>query len=339
MIKSLIKISRINRSDNDLAIKKKIIFFGLGSIGSRHLRLIKKNFDYDIYAYRSQKDKKASDITNIYDLEEVFKINPDIAFITNPTNLHIETALFCLKAGIKNIFIEKPLSNSLRDLDQFLKKAENQGNLVYVGYVMRYNPVLIRLKEIVDKYKNQIFYSQTRCCSYLPDWRPGIDYRDTYSSTESEGGGVILDISHEFDYNEWLFGKIKSIHGDYGKISNLEIDAEDFCDAYLKFETGINASIHIDFFSLNIQRKIRVITPNEEFAADLINNEIIKVSNQGKDKEIFNFERDYMYEQQLKYFFDCVEKQDKKINNFKDTALLLQKLLEFKREEMINFNL
>jgi len=311
---------------------KKILFFGLGSIGTRHLKLLKKNYNYEIYAYRVKKDEPNEFVKNIYDFDEAVKIQPDIVFITNPTYLHINTALSCLRAGIKNFFIEKPLSHSLENLDIFSEEVKKSGALVYVGYVMRHHPMIKYLKKLMEEMNQNIFYTQTKSSSFLPKWRPGVDYRKVYSSNRKQGGGVLLDLSHEFDYNQYLFGKIKSITGVYGKISNLEIDSEDFCDVFLKFERNIFATIHLDYFSNIDKRLIRILTFKEEILADLINKEIIIDSNQGIKKKKFNFEINDIFEEQLKYFLDGVEKQSKEIDNLNETKELLEKILEFKNK-------
>ena len=84
----------------------KIILFGLGSIGSRYARLLKENFNHELYAYRHKRNSKKNNlgIKEIFDLKEIDKIKPDAAFITNPTYKHIEFATLCAKNGI-DIFI------------------------------------------------------------------------------------------------------------------------------------------------------------------------------------------------------------------------------------------
>ncbi len=310
--------------------KKKILFFGLGSIGTRHLNLILKNYDFDLYAYRTNKNSAVSNIKNIYDIAQALKIKPDVAFITNPTNLHIKTAFLCLNAGIKHLFIEKPLSHSLDNLDILLNEFKKKNAIVYVGYSMRHNPVLKRLKEIIEKRKNEIFYALTISSSYLPSWRPRRDYRNNYSAKREMGGGIILELIHEFDYNEWFFGKIDSISGIYGKISKLEINVEDFCDINLKFKNRMKAFIHLDYFSYKDERKVKIMTINEEIIADLIKKEILIIDGKSIKKENFNFERNDTFENQLEYFFDGIENESKDISNLKDAKELLEKLLNFK---------
>ena len=311
---------------------KTILFFGLGSIGTRHLRLLKKNYNYEICAYRTNREKANDDVINIYDLDEALRIKPDIVFITNPTYLHITTALTCLKAGVKFFFIEKPLSHSLEKLDIFMEEVKKSGALVYVGYVMRHHPIIKYLKKLIEERIGEIFYSQTKSSSFLPNWRPEIDYRKIYSSRRNQGGGVILDLSHEFDYNEYLFGKIKSISGVYGRLSNLDIDAEDFCDVFLKFENNLFANIHLDYFSTSDKRLIRILSFKDEIIADLLKKEIILNNNRSIEKKKFSFNIDDIFEDQLKYFLDGVESQSKEIDNLKEAKELLEKLLEFKNK-------
>ena len=56
---------------------------------------------------------------------ESFKI--DTAFITNPTSLHVKTAIRLSKYNL-NLYIEKPLSNNLNKvhlLNKIIKKKKN----------------------------------------------------------------------------------------------------------------------------------------------------------------------------------------------------------------------
>ena len=43
---------------------------------------------------------------------------------------------------------------------------------------------------------------------YLPAWRPSRDYRETYTAQSAQGGGILLDASHEIDYVRWIGGEI-----------------------------------------------------------------------------------------------------------------------------------
>lgn len=107
----------------------KIVFFGLGSIGKRHAKIILSNYQYDLYAFRSgvSDQKNYLGVKELYSWDEVSKLKPDIVFITNPTLLHIETAIMCAKLGCK-LFIEKPIDKDFNNLDKLLKIVKDKKN-------------------------------------------------------------------------------------------------------------------------------------------------------------------------------------------------------------------
>ena len=63
---------------------------------------------------------------------------------------------------------------------------------------------------------------------FLPSWRPNSDYRNTVSASKELGGGVMTELSHELDYISWIFGKPTWVNAQNGKISNLEVNVEDY---------------------------------------------------------------------------------------------------------------
>jgi len=308
----------------------KILFLGLGSIGERHAKIIKKKYDFELYAYRTHKGLEENNlgIEEIYDFEEAFEINPDVVFITNPTFLHIKTALECAEYGI-DMFIEKPLSNTFDGVEELREKAREKNLFVYVGLCMRFHPVLEELKKIVDV--DEVIYVKTTATSYLPSWRPDQNYRESYSADSGKGGGILLDLIHELDYNYWLFGDIKRIDGNYGKISNLEIDSEDFGDMLIEYKNGIKGSIHLNCFSFKNERIIKIYCNERYIEGDLINNQIKIIDDGGSIKEKkFDFEIDMMYENQLDYFFKCYRNKGERMGNLDEAAKVLKYLLKFK---------
>ena len=142
----------------------KILMIGLGSIGQRHLRNIKRVLgdEAEIIAYRVRGLQRTfSDtmqirenvsleeefhITSFSTLEEALAKKPEVAFITNPTNLHIACATACAKAGC-HLFLEKPISDDMTGMDE-LKDAIRESNVkVFVGYQNRFHPGIRAVKE------------------------------------------------------------------------------------------------------------------------------------------------------------------------------------------------
>ena len=103
----------------------KILFCGLGSIGQRHLRLAQARFagqTAEFVALRSGQgtgDAPAG-VRSLRDWDEVGRERPVVAFICNPTSLHVETALECARRGM-HLFIEKPIASSTQGLAELQK--------------------------------------------------------------------------------------------------------------------------------------------------------------------------------------------------------------------------
>ena len=114
----------------------------------------------------------------------------DIIFITNPTEYHLEV-LKIVNNKAKHFFIEKPLT-SKKQLGNFAEIQEMAGKTYYVACPLRYTKVIQYAKEHIAK--DQIFGVRCISSSYLPEWRPGQDYRDTYSAHRDLGGGVAIDL-------------------------------------------------------------------------------------------------------------------------------------------------
>ena len=77
------------------------------------------------------------------------------------------------------------------------------------------------------------------------EWRPGTDYRKSYSARQEMGGGVILDICHEIDIAMAVFGDVKSVCCMARKVSNLDIDTEDVADIVFLHEKDKQSSLHL----------------------------------------------------------------------------------------------
>lgn len=320
----------------------KAIFFGLGSIGRKHVEILKKNFpEIKLVAYRSGvKLSRIEGVTNIYALTDIDFSSFDIAFICNPTNLHYSTAIYCLDKGIKNIFIEKPLSHNLEDLDELLIYA-NKGRNIYVGHNLRFNETLLKLKEILDEnkeIKNSIFYVDVVHSAYMPSWRTRIDYKNSYSASKEKGGGVILDMSHEFDYVRWLFGGFNVSACRYGKISPLEITSEDYCDLFIDI-AGIKGRIHLDYFGQKTQRYIDIFYDLGQIRANLIKEKIEVFKSDGVDTYRFNSlvpdekgtntSMNRSYEAQMEYFINSI-KENRQISNLRENVLLMEDITKIK---------
>ena len=129
----------------------KVIIFGLCSIGRRCAKLLQRNKQLELYAFRTKKGDCSGEqlpIKEAYSWQEVDCIKPEAAFITNPTSLHIDTAINCASRGM-DLFIEKPLGNTRERVDQLLKLVKDNSLTTYVAYGLRFHPVIEKLKDYI----------------------------------------------------------------------------------------------------------------------------------------------------------------------------------------------
>ena len=277
----------------------KVLIIGYGSIGKRHEEVLSsfKNIDsIDIVTKQTLKDK-----TTFSSLAKVKNIDTYNYFvIASETNKHFEQLKY-LDENISNkiIFCEKPLFDTRKELTL-------NNNKVFVGYVLRFNPLLAKLKLFLKD--EVIVFAHAKCGQNLPSWRPGTDYKKRYRAKKEEGGGVLLDLSHEIDYVQWLFGKIEEIKSYQRKISDLEIDSDDLTMLIGKTDENVMVNISIDYISKITHRKLLVETFENSYELDFISNKLIKKNKLGLE-EVYSFsnlERNYMFE---KMHLDIFEEQ------------------------------
>jgi CMP-N,N'-diacetyllegionaminic acid synthase len=265
------------------------LIIGYGSIGKRHeevLSLLENIQCVDIVTKQSLKDKTVfKSLASVPDLQSY-----DYFIIASQTNKHYEQLQYLeAKVTDKIIFCEKPLFENR-------KTFEIVHNSVYVGYVLRFHPLLQKLKSFLANEK--IISINVNCGQYLPTWRANSDYRESYSAKKDEGGGVLLDLSHEIDYTQWLCGKMKELQSYQVKVSDLEIDSDDLTTFVGKTERGVVVTLSIDYISKITYRKILVHTLEHSYELDFIHNNLIK-KDKLANEEIFtadNLERNVMFE-------------------------------------------
>tara|TARA_B100000575_G_scaffold294544_1_gene311372 strand:+ start:14095 stop:15000 length:906 start_codon:yes stop_codon:yes gene_type:complete len=263
------------------------LIIGYGSIGQLHFKILKKLKIFDkIYLFTSQKIKSKD---KIHSLNRLNNLNIQYVVIASPTSMH-KQHLLKINNQLKNkkILVEKPLFNSLMD------KNLKLNNDIYVGYDLRYHPVISKLKNIVKNQK--IWTANVFCGSYLPNWRAKRDYTKTSSAIKKLGGGVLNDLSHEFDYLNWIFGNIKVLYSFNKKISNLKINTDDIVISINKHKKGLISNVVLNYYTRPAQRKLIIDGEKISISADIIKNEINYFYNNKLHKSKFkNIKREFTH--------------------------------------------
>lgn len=231
----------------------KILIVGLGSIGKRHLKILRKmhpNADIRVLRHKSESSIPENSNGSFKDINEVIIFKPQIAVIASPATFHLNIAIILAKLGC-SLFIEKPISNDSKRVKELIEQRDNKDLFIQLGYNLRFDNSLIYFRhQIQSNLIGKIYSIRSEAGSYLPSWRTDIDYKKSVSANANLGGGVILELSHEIDYLRWIFGEIISVNAMLKKHSNLDIDVED--SAYINLELKSNNKIDLPVAILSI---------------------------------------------------------------------------------------
>jgi len=291
----------------------KVSVFGSGSIGLRHLtnlvKLKKELKISSIFSYDTKNKKKFLGESKKFTFTQNLRVaaeNCDVAFICVPTHLHNQTINKILKYTKCHFYIEKPLSSEIKDCLKTLNKIKKIKKKVGVGYMLVNHPLILKIQSLIKKKViGKIIFARAECGFYLPNWHPWEDYRKFYMAHKNQGGGVLLDTSHEINYLQRLFGKVKSIQGIVGKFSNLEITSDDLALSILKFKNNIVSHVHLDLLQFEKSRSFKIIGTKGVIEGSLATNKI-KIFYNHKKKAVekkLNYNFNNIYFTQLRQFW------------------------------------
>lgn len=333
----------------------KILIIGLGGIGQRHTRNLRTLLgdSVEIIAFRVRQlthvvtpamgadhDRNVEDVYNIHtfhSLDEALAEKPDVAYICNPTSLHVSVTRACLLAGC-DIFLEKPVAASLDGTAELLDLARIHKRVVMVGYQLRFHPCVIRLTEVVRSgVLGNLLGVRATIGESLPSWHPYEDYRIMYAARADLGGGVVLSQIHELDYLYSLFGIPDRIYALGGHWSNLDIDVEDTASILMEVPLGsrlLPIQLHQDFLQSPPSRQCEVIGDKGRVVMDLPSATVSLYSQDAAAPNVFrveNFDRNNLFLDQARHFLRCLKTREKPIVDLADGIQSLRMALAVKQ--------
>jgi spore coat polysaccharide biosynthesis protein SpsF len=231
---------------------KTALIIGAGSIGQRHILNLKNIGIHDIVALRSKKGHYKTlpqelGVKEVHSLDELKNINPDIAIISNPSSLHIDSALKIAK-NIKGIFIEKPISNNLNGCKNLIDIMNDKKIVSFVGHNLMFHPIIKAIRKFINENDiGKIINIQCQVGQWLPDWHPYEDYTNAYYARKDLGGGVSLSLIHEIHLAIELAGLPIHVSGEISEYKELNLDVDVCSDLMIKHAPGAVSQIHLDF--------------------------------------------------------------------------------------------
>lgn len=291
-----------------------ILIVGLGSIGRRHLGNLRTLGYPDVVLCRTGKGPAGAAPIEGYrsepSLVAALSHRPIATIVSNPTALHVETAILAAEAG-SHLLIEKPISHSEEGLDRLAAAVEARALKVLVGFQFRFHPGLRAVKRLIEEGRiGPIRSFHAHWGEYLPDWHPGEDYREGYSARADLGGGVLLTLCHPFDYLRWLLGEVRTVAASTSHAA-LGLDVEDTADVILGFESGVTGTVHVDYVQRPPSHWLRLTGDLGSILWDNADGAVRVWHVETRQWETIappaGFERNTMFLAEMRHFLDCVE--------------------------------
>ncbi len=213
----------------------KIGFIGTGFIAKVHMQNLSEMDGVEIAGVIEPDDRRAQEIIEKYGakrferLEDMKDFGIDAVYITSPNRTHFEYAYKAVELGL-NVFVEKPMTISLKDAKELERIVEEKGVVFQVGHNRRFAYVYKYMKEKIDS-------GEVKPHSFQIKMNRGELQVPPWVSDRSFTGGFLFETTlHLFDMMRYLFGDVDEMYV-LGKKSVYE-DYDDWAIA-VKMKSGV----------------------------------------------------------------------------------------------------
>ena len=284
--------------------KASVGVIGVGSLGQWHARIYSELEHAELRGVYDASTDRAGEIAERYDCRPYDSIEAlaqecDALSIVVPTDLHHDVALPLITAG-KHLLIEKPITDSMEDAESLVNAAREQGTILQVGHVERFNPVLSHLEEQLTDPR---FIEAIRLAPFPPP-REGQLPRGTEVS-------VVYDLMiHDLEIILHLVrSPLASIHAVGVAVLS---PTEDIANARLTFENGCVANLTASRVSQETVRKIRVFQSDTYLSLDYQgqSGQLIRKTPTGIMPQEVPIEKREPLKLELEDFVNCVINHD-----------------------------
>ena len=268
---------------------------GAGSMGKNHIRIYSEMPDVKLVGISDIDAELVKGLAKQYntrpftDYNKLLAEGLDAVSIVVPTKMHKDVAINALKAG-SNVLVEKPIADSVENAEAILSAAKEAGRFVMVGHIERFNPAIIKLKQIIDSglLGKIVSISTTRVGPYNPR------IRDV---------GVILDIGvHDIDVISFLYGRqVNQIYA----VAGADIHSmEDHATIHMRFDHEFSGLVEVNWLTPHKVRKLTAVGLKGVAYLDYIDQTVeLHDSNWVREAKI---EQKEPLRNELEHFIDCI---------------------------------
>lgn len=268
---------------------------GTGAMGINHIRNYYEMDGVELVGISDIDEQRVNSLAGTYetkaftDYNELLKEELDAVSIVVPTKLHKQVCLDALAAG-SNVLVEKPIADTPENADVMIKAAKDAGKALMVGHIERFNPAVIKLKEIIDGglLGKIVSISTTRVGPYNPR------IRDV---------GVILDIGvHDVDIISYLYDReVRKVHA----IAGADIHPfEDHASIHLRFDNDLAGLVDTNWLTPHKVRSLTAVGLEGVAYLDYM-NQTVELHDNGWIRKA-KVEQSEPLRNELEHFIECI---------------------------------
>jgi predicted dehydrogenase len=283
-----------------------VLVLGLGSIGLRHARNL-RHLGVEVVGFdpalQRQELARAEGIALTRDRAGALN-SASAVVIATPSQCHFDDLLDAVQSG-KPAFVEKPIATTLRGVPELIATAKAP---IFPALILRHDPTVQAAREFLRSLgASTNVDGVVRCTSYLPDWRPGTNYKTGYAA-DPVSGGVIFDHIHEIDLSWHLLGPLKLVKATANIADTLGLVSEGSAELDFDHRSG-QVRVEVDYGAPgNSRRETLLKGPWGCLMLDVIQRRLLIWGPTGQRISDRQFFGDYLedYIDQMKQFLDVV---------------------------------
>ncbi|KAK6465916.1 oxidoreductase [Scheffersomyces coipomensis] len=229
-----------------------IIVVGAGLIGPRHAEHVIKNSQTELFGIvdpSPSAKEVASRLNTLYfkcikDVIDYCEENsipiPDGAIVATPNHTHVKVAAELAYFGI-HLLVEKPLGSNPQEAKALKDFANSKNVKLLVGHHRRFNPFIIETKNQLHKIGNIIAVQGTWTLRKPQSYFDQSPWRTNH---ETGGGPLLINLVHDLDVLQFLFGPIEKIYAELLKKQRLEYsdNVDEGAALTIRFKNGITGT-------------------------------------------------------------------------------------------------
>ncbi|MBI2095894.1 MAG: Gfo/Idh/MocA family oxidoreductase [Candidatus Omnitrophica bacterium] len=297
----------------------RVAVIGAGKLGSKHAEVYSRLPGVDLVGVCDIDLPRAKEIarrckTTAYGDHRALLGAVDAASIVVPSRLHHEISKEFLKSRA-HILVEKPMTATLEEADDLLRTAAENGRLIQVGHIERFNSAIRTIRGII---RSPRFIECHRLGSYDP---------------RVTDVGVTLDLMiHDIDIVlDLLRSPVEHVDAVGARILSK---SEDIANARIRFANRCVCDLTASRVSAEVMRKIRIFQDDAYLSLDYVTQEALiytKENGRIRHKKI-DIKKSDSLKEELADFIDCARHERKPLVSGEEGREALALALEISRQ-------